>query len=74
MKTHTTQGWSAKAINCSTGCPHACVFGELYARYRLEKSFHGYDPSVLKSGLQKYARRAEVKKGLSCLQKTFIFS
>ena len=41
--------------------------GELYIKYRLEKSFFGYDPSVLKSGIQKYARRAEVTKGLWCL-------
>jgi len=46
----------------------------LYARYRLEKSFFGYDPSVLKSGIQKYARRAEVEKGLWCLVEMDLFS
>jgi hypothetical protein len=43
------------------------ILGDLYARYRVEKSFFGYDPSILKSGIQKYARRAEVEKGLWCL-------
>jgi len=50
------------------------VLGDLYARYRLEKSFFGYDPSVLKSGIQKYARRAEVGKGLWCLIEMDLFS
>ncbi len=50
------------------------LFGDLYARYRLEKSFFGYDPHVLKSGIQKYARRAEVKKGLWCLVEMDLFS
>ena len=47
---------------------------ELYAKYRKEKSFHGYDPSVLKSGIQKYGRRAEVNKGLWCLVELDLFS
>ena len=50
------------------------VLGDLYAKYRLEKSFFGYDPSVLKSGIQKYARRAEVEKGLWCLVEMDLFS
>jgi hypothetical protein len=47
---------------------------DLYARYRLEKSFLGYDPSVLKSGIQKYVRRADVEKGLWCLVEMDSFS
>jgi hypothetical protein len=43
------------------------VIGDLYARYRVERSFHGYHPSVLKSGIQKYARRSVLVKGLWCL-------
>jgi len=73
-KSISTRQWATKTVNCCFGSSHHCVFGDLYARYRLEKSFYGYDPSVLKNGLQKYARRAEVKKRLWCLQKTFIFS
>ena len=53
---------------------HMIEIGDLYARYRLEKSFFGYDPSVLKSGIQKYARRAEVEKGLWCLVEMDLFS
>jgi len=47
---------------------------DLYARYRAERSYFGYDPSVLKSGLQKYARRAELDKGLWCLIEMDLFS
>ena len=42
------------------------VLGELYTKFRSEKSFFGHNPGVLKSGIQKYARRAEVEKGLWC--------
>jgi len=59
---------------CSTGGTNRCLYGDLYARYRLEKSFFGYDPSVLKSGIQKYARRAEVERGLWCLIEMDLFS
>lgn len=38
-------------------------FGELYANYRVPKSFFGHSASVLKSGIQKYGRRAEVDTG-----------
>lgn len=48
--------------------------GDLYARFRVEKSFHGYHPSVLKSGIQKYARRGETEKGLWCLVEMDLFS
>lgn len=48
--------------------------GDLYLKYRLEKSFFGYDTTVLKSGIQKYARRAEVEKGLWCLVEMDMFS
>ena len=53
---------------------HNYLFGDLYARYRVERSYFGYDPSVLKSGFQKYARRAEVNKGLWCLVEMDLFS
>ena len=48
--------------------------GDLYARFRVEKSFHGYPLSVLKSGIQKYARRGETEKGLWCLVEWDLFS
>jgi hypothetical protein len=48
--------------------------GDLFTKYRSEKSFHGYDPKVLKSGIQKYARRGEVEKGLWCLIEMDLFS
>jgi len=54
--------------------PPASALGELCAKYRTEKSFHGYDPSVLKSGIQKYGRRADVDKGLWCLVELDLFS
>jgi len=46
----------------------------LYTRYRAERSFFGYDPSALKSGIQKYGRRAELEKGLWCLVELDLFS
>ena len=69
-----TSQWSARNVKSNTGSPHRCVFGDLYARYRLEKSFFGIHPSVLKSGIQKYARREEVEKGLWCLVEMDLFS
>jgi hypothetical protein len=63
-----------KTKRSSHGSSHHCVFGDLYTRYKLDKSFFGYDPSVLKSGIQKYARRAEVEKGLWCLVEMDLFS
>lgn len=53
--------------------PPVSALGELCAKYRSEKSFHGYDPSVLKSGIQKYVRRADVDKGLWCLIELDLF-
>lgn len=50
------------------------MLGNLYAKFRSERSFFGYDPHVLKSGIQKYARRAEVDKGLWCLVEMDLFS
>jgi DNA polymerase III subunit gamma/tau len=50
------------------------ILGELYAKFRSEKSYFGYNPSVLKSGIQKYARRGEVEKGLWCLVEMDMFS
>ena len=52
----------------------ACEFGDLCAKYRAEKSLFGYTPSVLKSGIQKYGRRAEVDKGLWCIAEMDLFS
>lgn len=49
-------------------------FGQLSAIYRAERSFFGYTPHVLKSGIQKYGRRAEVDKGLWCLVEMDLFS
>jgi hypothetical protein len=69
-----TSAWSVNTVSCNTGSSHGSVLGDLYLRYRLEKSFFGYDPSVLKSGMQKYARRAEVTKGLWCLVEMDLFS
>ena len=62
-----------KTKRISHGRSHHCVFGDLYTRYRLEKSFFGVDPSVLKSGMQKYARRADVEKALWCLVEMDLF-
>jgi hypothetical protein len=70
----STWQWATKTVNCCTGSSHHCVFGDLYAKYRSERSFFGYAPSVLKSGIQKYARRAEVDKGLWCLVEMDMFS
>jgi hypothetical protein len=71
---NVTLQWATKTVNCLTDSSQHYVFGDLYARYRLEKSFFGYDPSVLKSGIQKYGRRAEVQKGLWCLVEMDLFS
>jgi hypothetical protein len=49
------------------------LFGDLYTKRRSEKSYFGYHPLVLKSGIQKYARRAEVEKGLWCLIEMDLF-
>lgn len=50
------------------------MINNLYAKYRSEKSYFGYDPAVLKSGIQKYGRRAEIEKGLWCLVEMDSFS
>lgn len=49
-------------------------YGDLITKFRSERSLFGYDPSVLKSGIQKYGRRAEVEKGLWCLVEMDLFS
>jgi hypothetical protein len=72
--TYGTREWAAKTVNCCTGCPPDHLIGNLSHRYRSEESFFGYHPSVLKSGMQKYARRAEVLKGLWCLAEMDFFS
>ena len=41
---------------------HNGVFGDLYANAGSERSYFGYHESVLKSGIQKYARRAKSKR------------
>ena len=69
MKTTTV-----RKTNYSTTSSRNYLFGDLYARYRVERSYFGYDPSVLKSGVQKYARRDEVDKGLWCLIELDLFS
>ena len=74
MKINGTQERWVKTVNGCTGCPHDYLIGNLYHRYRSEKSFFGYHPSVLKSGMQKYARRNEVEKGLWCLVEMDLFS
>jgi hypothetical protein len=48
--------------------------GDLSHKFRSEKSLFGYKPSVLKSGIQKYARRSEIQKGLWCLVEMDLFS
>lgn len=65
---------ATEIVNRCTGSLYNGVFGNLYTRYRLEKSFFGYNISVLKSAIQKYARRAEVNKGLWCLVEMDLFS
>ena len=69
-----TSQYVKKSLNGYTGCSHKCAFGNLYAKRRLEKSFFGYHTSVLKSGVQKYARRGELEKGLWCLIEMDLFS
>ncbi|MBC2732925.1 MAG: hypothetical protein HF981_01045 [Desulfobacteraceae bacterium] len=50
------------------------ILKNLTVKYRAERSFFGYNPHVLKSGIQKYARRNEVQKGLWCLIEMDLFS
>jgi hypothetical protein len=52
----------------------AVSIGNLYHKRYVEKSFFGYNPSLLKSGIQKYARRSEIQKGLWCLVEMDLFS
>ena len=49
-------------------------FGELCVKFREEKSFFGYTPHVLKSGIQKYGRRNKLMNGLWCLVEMDLFS
>ena len=71
---HGTKQAATKSINNCTGSSHHRLFGDLYARCWSEKSFFGHDPDVLKSGIQKYGRRAEIEKGLWCLVELDLFS
>ncbi len=48
--------------------------GNLFAKYSSSKSFHGYDPKVLKNGIQKYGRWTEMEKSLWCLVEMDLFS
>jgi hypothetical protein len=50
------------------------LFGDLYVKHRSNKSFFGYTTLILRSGIQKYARRADVAKGLWCLVEMDLFS
>ena len=54
--------------------PLESQIGDLSHKFRSERSFFGYNPSVLKSGIQKYARRSEIQKGLWCLLEMDMFS
>jgi hypothetical protein len=74
MKTQQTRRLPARDIDNITEMSHGSEFRDLYVKYRSEKSFFGYDPSVLKSGIQKYARRDKVEKGLWCLVEMDSFS
>lgn len=73
-QTKTEHYKATKTAKCDTGRSYNPVFGNLYAKYRCEQSYFGYNPSVLKSGIQKYARRTEVNKGLWCLVEMDLFS
>jgi hypothetical protein len=64
---------SATITSSNTPTPLS-PFGNLYVKRRLEKSYFDYHPSALKSGIQKYARRDEVEKGLWCLIEMDLFS
>ena len=70
----TERSEAATTAKCGTRSSFNNVFGDLYGKYRSEQSYFGYNPSVLKSGIQKYARRAEVNKGLWCLVEMDLFS
>jgi|GEM_PF-4099280 len=70
--TNTPQS-SATTPKSGTRVPHA-LFGNLYVKGRARNSYFDYHPSVLKSGMQKYARRNEIKKGLWCLVEMDLFS
>ena len=74
MSAKTATALSVNRSSHTATNTHNYLFGDLYARYRVERSYFGYDPSVLKSGFQKYARRAEVEKGLWCLVEMDLFS
>jgi hypothetical protein len=74
MKTNKTNEFWNNKENARVGSQDDCLIGDLYHEYRAEKSFFGYHPSVLKSGIQKYARRTEVQKGLWCLVEMDLFS
>jgi hypothetical protein len=61
-------------MNKADRCIGQRILGNLTVKYRAERSFFEYNPHVLKSGIQKYARRNEVKKGLWCLIEMDLFS
>jgi len=74
MNINGSQQCGIGAAKNSTCYPCDYLIGDLCHVYQAEKSFFGYNPSVLKSGIQKYARRAEVQKGLWCLIEMDLFS
>lgn len=49
------------------------MIGQIYLKRRQERSYNGIPIGVLKSGLQKYARRARLGEGLWCLIELDLF-
>lgn len=47
---------------------------KLNAKYRTEKSYNGFKPDILKSGLQKYIRRGNLEKSLWCANELDLFA
>lgn len=50
------------------------MIGRIEVRRRQERSYNGIPIAVLKSGIQKYARRGMLEKGLWCLAEIDLFS
>lgn len=50
------------------------MIGNISTKLRNETSYNNYDISVLKSAIQKYCRRNELKKGIWCLIELDLFS
>jgi len=56
-----------KNVRCCKKTLSSNITSKLYEKRGSEKRFFKYHSSVLKSGFQKYGRRAKVDKGLWCL-------